>query len=149
MGNTLTSMEERTYRIEGATHLRLVIIDVGLACCALEVGSAITKGLLVPTDPILRDGHEPDPVTTILLISGTVTDALAPGVLRAWSDLPEPKRAMSYGACANTGGPYWDAPTVTKGVDQLIPIEVYVPGCPPRPEALIAGLVGLAPVQAR
>ena len=82
----------------------------------------------------------------VLLISGTVTDALAPGIIRAWEALDEPRVAVSFGACANTGGPYWDAPTVTKGIDQLIPMSVYIPGCPPRPEALIAGLVRLAGV---
>jgi NADH-quinone oxidoreductase subunit B len=120
----------------------VTILDVGLACCALEVGAAITAGLLVPQVSIDTDFH--DSVVSVLLISGTVTDALAPGVIRAWAALEEPRLAVSFGACANTGGPYWDAPTVTKGIDQLIPISVYIPGCPPRPEALVAGLVRLA-----
>ena len=152
-------MKQRTYSIAGAPDLLLVIIDVGLACCALEVGSAISMGLLINCEDTAKEHTanehnasewndtrpgETIPATTILLISGTVTDALAPAILRAWSGLPEPKRAVSFGACANTGGPYWDAPTVTKGVDQIVPIEVYVPGCPPRPEALIAGIMALA-----
>lgn len=126
----------RVYRVAADPGLLVQVLDVGLACCALEVGSAIAQGLLVETDGEPGNG----PVTTILLISGTLTDALAPAVLRAWGQLPEPKAAVSFGACANTGGPYWDAPTVTKGVDQLVPVTVYVPGCPPRPEALIAAL---------
>jgi NADH-quinone oxidoreductase subunit B len=133
---------ERRYRVEGHHELRVVILDVGLACCALEVGAAITAGLLVTEMP--SDTTPVGRVVSVLLISGTVTDALAPGVIRAWGALEEPRLAVSFGACANTGGPYWDAPTVTKGIDQLIPIAVYIPGCPPRPEALIAGLVRLA-----
>lgn len=133
---------ERRYRVTGHPELRVTVLDIGLACCALEVGAAITAGLLVPQVPIDTDPH--GCVVSVLLISGTVTDALAPGVIRAWAALEEPRLAVSFGACANTGGPYWDAPTVTKGIDQLIPISVYIPGCPPRPEALVAGLVRLA-----
>ena len=132
---------ERAYRVAGAPALRIVVLDVGLACCALEVGAAITAGLLVPdvAGPGVPKGID----APVLLISGTVTDALAPGVLRAWDAIDGARHAVSFGACANTGGPYWDAPTVTKGIDQLLPVTVYVPGCPPRPEALIAGLLRL------
>ena len=133
---------ERRYRVTGHLELRVAILDVGLACCALEVGAAITAGMLVPE--VSSDTDSDGCVVSVLLISGTVTDALAPGVIRAWGALEDPKLAVSFGACANTGGPYWDAPTVTKGIDQLIPISVYIPGCPPRPEALVAGLVRLA-----
>ena len=80
----------------------------------------------------------------MLLVSGTVTDKLAPAVLRAYQELPEPRYVISFGACSNTGGPYWDSYCVTKGVDQFVPVDVYVPGCPPRPEALLHGLGLLA-----
>ena len=126
----------------GHPELRVAILDVGLACCALEVGAAITAGMLVPE--VSSDTDSDRCIVSVLLVSGTVTDALAPGVIRAWGALEDPKLAVSFGACANTGGPYWDAPTVTKGIDQLIPISVYIPGCPPRPEALVAGLVRLS-----
>lgn len=126
----------RQYSVPGVPGLSVDILDIGLACCSLEIGAALTAGLLAPAEGEVTGSR-------VLLVSGTVTDAMAPAVLAAWNSLPEPRRAVSFGACANTGGPYWDAPTVLKGIDQVIPIEVYVPGCPPRPEALIAGLVEL------
>ena len=129
--------EQREYAVAGRPDVRIHVRDLGLACCAVEFAAAIGRGLLVPAE-VDSPGS-----AAVLVVSGTVTDALAPQVRAAWEALPEPKAAVSFGACSNSGGPYWDSYSVTKGVDQVIPVTTYVPGCPPRPEALVDALVSL------
>ena len=110
----------------------LRVFDAGLACCGVEVAAALRRSALAA----VTTGKQ----LNVFVVAGTVTDKLAPYVREAFRDTPLPRRVLSFGACANSGGPYWDSYCVTKGVDQFIPVDVYVPGCPPRPEALLAGL---------
>ena len=120
----------------------LWVFNFGLACCAIEFIAAsmarhdfIRLGV-IPFAPGPRQAD-------LMVVSGTVTDKMAPAVRRLYEQMPEPKYVISFGACSNSGGPYWDSYCVTKGVDQIIPVDVYVPGCPPRPEALLQGIVKL------
>jgi NADH-quinone oxidoreductase subunit B len=120
----------------------LWVFNFGLACCAIEFIAAsmgshdfIRLGV-IPFAPGPRQAD-------LMVVSGTVTDKMAPAIRRLYDQMPEPKYVISFGACSNSGGPYWDSYSVTKGVDQIIPVDVYVPGCPPRPEALLQGIIKL------
>jgi NADH-quinone oxidoreductase subunit B len=117
----------------------LWVFDAGLACCAVEVAAAL-RHWQAQAPAAVPPAAVPAAVGNVFVVAGTVTDKLAPFVLSAYQRTPEPRRVLSFGACANSGGPYWDSYCVTKGVDQFIPVDVYVPGCPPRPEALLAAV---------
>ena len=116
------------------------MVDVGLACCSVEVMAAALASDASRAAGELVRGVDGERRVDVLVVSGTCTDALAPALRRMWEQLPEPRRVVSFGACSATGGPYWDSYSVTKGIDTVIPVDVYVPGCPPRPEALLQGL---------
>jgi NADH-quinone oxidoreductase subunit B len=129
-----------TLLVSGHPDIHVKWVPLGLACCSVEIESAVINGLL-------EEGSADQPSScTVVVVAGTVTDALAPGVVSVVAQAAEsgPVRVLSFGACADSGGPYWDAPTVTKGIDQLLTVSAYVPGCPPRPEALVAAIVELA-----
>lgn len=115
----------------------------GLACCAIEMGAALAS----PRYDMMRIGVIPFPASPrqadLVVISGTVTDKMVPAIKRLYEQMPDPKYVISMGSCANCGGPYWDSYSVTKGIDQIIPVDIYIPGCPPRPEALMQAVTML------
>lgn len=133
----------RRYHLAEAPQVMVHVADLGMACCAVEFAAAVSRGLLIESGDI----PTPDlasPSRHVLIVSGTVTHALGPSVEQAWLSVPEPRAALAYGACTISGGPYWDSDSVVPGIDTIIPVHRYVPGCPPRPEALIAAIESLA-----
>ena len=120
----------------------LWVFNFGLACCAIEfIATSMSRHdfIRLGVIPFAPGPRQAD----LMVVSGTVTDKMAPAIKRLYDQMPEPKYVISFGSCSNCGGPYWDSYCVTKGVDQIIPVDVYVPGCPPRPEALLHGILRL------
>ena len=114
--------------------------SLGISCCNMEFLSAVSPRFdwerfgSLPLD----DYHNAD----LLLITGPVNKKFAPEILRIYQEMPSPKFVISMGSCANTGGLFREkCSEIIDGVDKIIPVDVYVPGCPPRPEALIFGLM--------
>lgn len=118
--------------------LRLAVIELGTACCAVELVAAIGQGLLVPADPAA-----PPPRRVVLVAAGTVTDVLLPAVTAAVAETGA-DAVVAFGACTISGGPYWDSYAVAKGIGSTVLVAAYVPGCPPRPHALVSALAEVA-----
>ena len=117
-------------------------MSFGLACCAIEmIGAAASRF------DFSRFGMEIMRATPrqadLMIVSGTVTKKMVPQIVRLYNQMPEPKYVLAMGACAIAGGPFKEGYNVVSGVDKFLPVDVYVPGCPPRPEALIQGFMML------
>ena len=113
-------------------------LHMGLMCCAVEMASVMGPrwdiervGTLARASPRQCD---------LIWINGPVTRKMAPRIKTLYDQMPNPKWAIATGECAISGGPWWESYSVVRGADQLIPIDVYVPGCPPRPEAMWMGI---------
>jgi len=116
-------------------------LTYGLACCAIEMMATAASrwdldrfGVMFRATPRQSD---------LMIVAGTVTRKMAPVLRQLYDQMPEPKYVLAMGGCACAGGPFHDSYFVVQGVDQIIPVDIYVPGCPPRPEALIDGIYRL------
>jgi len=117
-------------------------MQFGLACCAIEMIAASMARY-----DLARFGAEvfrPSPrQADLMIVAGTVTKKMAPQVVRLYNQMPEPKYVIAMGACAISGGPFKQGYNVLKGIDRYIPVDVHIPGCPPRPEALMHAFMTL------
>ncbi|HSQ39045.1 MAG TPA: NADH-quinone oxidoreductase subunit NuoB, partial [Anaerolineales bacterium] len=114
----------------------------GLACCAIEMIAAQASRY-----DLARFGMEvmrPTPrQSDLMLVAGTVTKKMLPAIVRLYNQMPEPKYVVAMGACASSGGPFKEGYNVVAGIDKYLPVDIYIPGCPPTPQALMNGLIML------
>src|SRR2546423_8156350 len=117
-------------------------LQFGLACCAIEMIATAASRY-----DIARFGGEvfrPSPrQADLMIVAGTVTKKMAPQIVRLYNQMADPKYSIAMGACAISGGPFKQGYNVLKGIDRYIPVDVHIPGCPPRPEALIHAFMTL------
>ena len=140
-GQVLVSSLDRV--INAARSNSLWTLTFGLACCAIEMMAAGAAtydwarfGFEIPSASPRR--------SDVMIVAGTVVRKMAPIIRTLYEQMPDPKYVIAMGGCAISGGPYiYDSYSVVRGVDEIVPVDVYVPGCPPRPEGLLYGLMTL------
>ena len=114
----------------------------GLACCAIEM--ICTAASRYDTARFGMEVMRPSPrQSDLMIVSGTVTKKMVPQIVKLYNQMPEPKYVMAMGACASGGGPFKEGYNVVSGIDKFLPVDIYVPGCPPTPQALLHGLITL------
>src|SRR5215203_2935177 len=137
-GNVLVTTVDKVYNWSRASSMWPLLF--GLACCAIEMIATASSRF-----DLARFGMEimrPSPrQSDLMIVSGTVTKKMVPAIVRIYNQMAEPRYVLAMGACATGGGPFKEGYNVVSGIDKYIPVDVYVPGCPPIPEALIYGLL--------
>jgi NADH-quinone oxidoreductase subunit B len=116
-------------------------LTFGLSCCAIEMMA--TAGPRYDLDRFGMIFRATPRQSDVMIVAGWVSVKMAPFIKRLYDQMPEPKYVIAMGGCASAGGPYRDSITIVKGVDHIVPVDVYVYGCPPRPENLINGIIQL------
>jgi len=136
--NVLVTTVDKVYNWSRASSMWPLLF--GLACCAIEMIATASSRF-----DLARFGMEimrPSPrQSDLMIVSGTVTKNMVPAIVRIYNQMAEPRYVLAMGACATGGGPFKEGYNVVSGIDKYIPVDVYVPGCPPIPEALIYGLL--------